>query len=245
MNNLNNISVEPIKNLSKEEIKEALKKMRKELFELQNKFYADGRFGLLIILQGMDTSGKDGTIRHVFSSMNPQGVQVKSFKKPTEEELNHDFLWRIYPHIPPKGIIQIFNRSYYEDIIMPIIENTNSDNMLMHRCKFIKSLEEHLEQNNITLIKIFLHISKEEQEKRIQERLTKPHKRWKYSKEDTNAAKLWDKYQTAYNSIINNCDNPDWNIIPANKKWYRNYQVAKILTEHLKKLNLKYPNNNN
>lgn len=243
MNNLKEISVEPIKSLSKEDAKVALKKMRKELFELQNKFYADGRFGLLIILQGMDTSGKDGTIRHAFSSMNPQGVQVKSFKKPTAEELSHDFLWRVYPHIPPKGIIQIFNRSYYEDIIMPIIENSYSDKIIMHRCKFIKNLEEHLEENNITVIKIFLHISKEEQEKRIKERLTIPHKRWKYSKEDSKATKLWDKYQTAYNSIIKNCDNPDWNIIPANKKWYRNYQVAKILTEHLKKLDLKYPNN--
>jgi PPK2 family polyphosphate:nucleotide phosphotransferase len=239
MNTLNDISVEPVNNLSKDVAKEALKKLRKELFELQNKFYADGRFALLIILQGMDTSGKDGTIRHVFSSMN----QVKSFKKPTEEELSHDFLWRVYSHVPPKGVIQIFNRSYYEDIIMPIIENKSSDKMMIHRCKLIKNLEEHFELNNITVIKMFLHISKEEQEKRIKERLTKPHKRWKYSKEDTNVAKLWHKYQTAYNSIINNCDSPDWNIIPANKKWYRNYQVAKILTEHLKNLNLKYPNN--
>ena len=179
MNTLNDISVEPVNNLSKDVAKEALKKLRKELFELQNKFYADGRFALLIILQGMDTSGKDGTIRHVFSSMNPQGVQVKSFKKPTEEELSHDFLWRVYSHVPPKGVIQIFNRSYYEDIIMPIIENKSSDKMMIHRCKLIKNLEEHFEQNNITVIKMFLHISKEEQEKRIKERLTKPHKRWK------------------------------------------------------------------
>ena len=244
MINLKSIAVLPPDNISKKETKKAFKKLKKELFELQNMFYADGRFGLLIILQGMDTSGKDGTIRHVFSSMNPQGVHVKSFKKPTEEELSHDFLWRIYPHMPPKGMIQIFNRSYYEDIIMPMIKGTSSDEMMTHRCKLIKSIEEHLEQNNIKVVKFFLHISKEEQAKKIKERLTKPHKRWKYSIEDKKAANLWDEYQTAYNSIINNCDSPDWHIIPANKKWYRNYQVALIISEHLKKLNLKYPNNN-
>ncbi|MDZ7846507.1 MAG: PPK2 family polyphosphate kinase [Owenweeksia sp.] len=239
---LDNISTLPPEGVAKSVAKQELKEVKKSLFELQNKFYADGRFGLLIILQGMDASGKDGIIRHVFSSMNPQGVHVKSFKKPTEEELSHDFLWRIYPHIPPKGMIQIFNRSYYEDIIMPMVAGTSSDEMIAHRCQLFKSLEEHLEQNNIKVVKIFLHISEKEQAKKIKERLTKPHKRWKYSVEDKKAANLWDEYQTAYNSIINNCDNPDWHIIPANKKWYRNYQVALTLCEHLKKLDLNYPN---
>ena len=179
MIDLNTISTKPPSNISKSETKKDLAQLRKELFELQNKFYADGRFGLLIILQGMDTSGKDGTIRHALSSMNPQGVQVKSFKKPTEEELKHDFLWRVYTHIPPKGMIQVFNRSYYEDIIMPSLNSSLPDEILAHRCMFIKYLEQHLRLSNIHVLKFFLHISKEEQKERIQERLIKPHKRWK------------------------------------------------------------------
>ncbi len=242
MIDLNTISTKPPSNISKSETKKDLAQLRKELFELQNKFYADGRFGLLIILQGMDTSGKDGTIRHALSSMNPQGVQVKSFKKPTEEELKHDFLWRVYTHIPPKGMIQVFNRSYYEDIIMPSLNSSLPDEILAHRCMFIKYLEQHLRLSNIHVLKFFLHISKEEQKERIQERLIKPHKRWKYSAEDEKAAKQWDAYRAAYNRVMNNCDDPSWYIIPADKRWYRNFSVAKILTEHLKKHNLKYPN---
>lgn len=242
MIDLDEISTKPSSSISKSEAKKDLTRLRKELFELQNKFYADGRFGLLIVLQGMDTSGKDGTIRHALSSMNPQGIQVKSFKKPTEEELKHDFLWRVYPHIPPKGMIQVFNRSYYEDIIMPRVNNTLPEEILAHRCKLIKYLEQHLRQNNIHVLKFFLHISKEEQKERIQERLSKPHKRWKYSAEDEKAASQWEVYREAYNMLMNNCDDPQWHIIAADKRWYRNYCVAKIVMEHLKKHNLTYPN---
>jgi len=241
MIDLDEISTKPSSSISKSEAKKDLVRLRKELFELQNKFYADGRFGLLIVLQGMDTSGKDGTIRHALSSMNPQGVQVKSFKKPTEEELKHDFLWRVYPHIPPKGMIQVFNRSYYEDLLMPMVGKLLPEEVLAHRCKLIKYLEQHLRQNNIHVLKFFLHISKEEQGERIKERLTKPHKRWKYSIEDEKAAEQWDAYRAAYNMAITNCDDPSWHIIPADKRWYRNYSVANILTDHLKKHNLKYP----
>jgi PPK2 family polyphosphate:nucleotide phosphotransferase len=238
---LSSILTTPNKSISKKETKKELVELRKNLFELQNKFYADGRFGLLVILQGMDTSGKDGTIRHVFSSMNPQGVQVKSFKKPTEEELKHDFLWRIYPHIPTKGMIQIFNRSYYEDILMPIVGDSLDVESIQHRCKFIKSLEQHFALNNIIVLKLYLNISQEEQKIRIKQRLLKPHKRWKYSIEDEKAANKWDSYINAYDMLINNCDEPSWNIIPSDKKWYRNYLVAKILNDKLEKLDLKYP----
>tara|TARA_R110002124_G_scaffold284802_1_gene462475 strand:+ start:815 stop:1546 length:732 start_codon:yes stop_codon:yes gene_type:complete len=241
MIDLDKISTKPPSNISKNEAKKALAQLSKKLFELQNKFYADGRFGLLIILQGMDTSGKDGTIRNAFSSMNPQGVQVKSFKAPTEEELAHDFLWRVYPHIPAKRMIEVFNRSYYEDLLMPMVGNLLPEEVLAHRCKLIKYLEQHLRQNNIHVLKFFLHISKEEQKERIKERLSKPHKRWKYSTEDEKAAKQWNAYKTAYNMVMNNCDDPSWHIVPADKRWFRNYYVANILTEHLEKHNLKYP----
>ena len=242
MIDLDEISTKPSSSISKSEAKKDLVRLRNELFELQNKFYADSRFGLLIILQGMDTSGKDGTIRHALSGMNPQGVRVKSFKKPTEEELKHDFLWRVYPDIPEKGMIQVFNRSYYEDILVPRVLNSVSEEILAHRCKLLKYLEQHLRQNNIHLLKFFLHISKEQQQERINERLIKPHKRWKYSAEDEKAANQWGAYQNAYNMAINNCDDPPWHIVPADKRWYRNYSVAKIVTEHLKKHKLTYPN---
>ncbi|RYH75861.1 polyphosphate kinase [Flavobacteriaceae bacterium 144Ye] len=242
MIDLDEISTKPSSSISKSEAKKDLVRLRNELFELQNKFYADSRFGLLIILQGMDTSGKDGTIRHALSGMNPQGVRVKSFKKPTEEELKHDFLWRVYPDIPEKGMIQVFNRSYYEDILVPRVLNSVSEEILAHRCKLLKYLEQHLRQNNIHVLKFFLHISKEQQQERINERLIKPHKRWKYSAEDEKAANQWGAYQNAYNMAINNCDDPPWHIVPADKRWYRNYSVAKIVTEHLKKHKLTYPN---
>ena len=142
----------------KAETKQKLKVLRKKLFELQNKFYADGRYSMLIILQGVDASGKDGTIRHAFSSMNPQGVQVKSFKKPTEDERQHDSLWRIYPHFPEKGMIKIFNRSYYEDILVPSVEKTLSEDVLKHRINLINELEHHLGANNTVILKFYLHL---------------------------------------------------------------------------------------
>lgn len=241
MTELRNVSTLPTDKYAKKECKKDLKAFHKKLFELQNVFYADARFGLLIIFQGIDTSGKDGTIRHVMTSMNPMGVAVKSFKKPTIEELQHDFLWRAYSHFPSKGMIEVFNRSYYEDILMPILSGDFSKEILHHRYELINSLEEHLELNNIHVLKFFLHISKKEQNIRIIERLTKPHKRWKYSKEDKKAAERWDEYLEVYDTIINIDNRKIWNIIPSDKRWFRNYAVAKILTNHLESLELKYP----
>lgn len=241
MAKLNHFSTMPPEAFSKEKCKKELTVFHKKLFELQNVFYADNRFALLIIFQGVDTSGKDSTIRHVMTSMNPMGVQVKSFKKPTEEELNHDFLWRVYPHFPAKGMIEVFNRSYYEDILVPLINNTLSKKIIDHRCELINCLEEHLKLSNIHVLKFFLHLSKETQAQRIQERLTLPHKRWKYAKEDNIALNQWKDYQEAYQMIINNCSKHTWHIIPSDERWYRNYAVAKVLTTHLESLNLKYP----
>lgn len=233
----------PPSKASKSEIKRQLKLVKKELFALQNKFYADGRFSLLIILQGLDTSGKDGTIRHAFSNMNPQGVQVKSFKAPTEDEKKHDFLWRIYPHFPAKGMIKIFNRSYYEDILVPSVGKTLSEDVLKHRINLINELEHHLVANNTMILKFYLHLSATEQVKRIEERKTKPHKRWKYAAEDELVPKKWDDYRQAYQRVLNDCNQLPWHIIPADKRWYRNYSAATIVAEKLKSLNLKYPNN--
>jgi len=239
---LDHISTLPPKEAVKMETKEELKKLRKGLFQLQNKFYADGRYSMLIVLQGLDTSGKDGTIRHAFSGMNPQGVQVTSFKKPTTDELKHDFLWRIYPHFPEKGMIKVFNRSYYEDILVPTINKNLSGDVLAHRINLINELEHHLQSNNTLILKFYLHLSADEQIERIEERKTKPHKRWKYAKEDELIPQQWDDFREAYDSILNTCDQLPWHIIPADKRWYRNYTAAKILTEQLEKLNLEYPN---
>lgn len=241
MTKLENFSTSPAENFSKKECKSGLKEFHKRLFDLQNVFYADARFALLIVFQGVDTSGKDGSIRHVMTSMNPMGVHVKSFKKPTEEELTHDFLWRVYPHFPAKGMIEVFNRSYYEDIIVPTITGNSSKDDLQHRYQLIDMLEQHLVMNNIHVLKFFLHVSKEEQAKRIKERLTQPHKKWKYAKEDQTAAKKWDSYINIYDMIIAKCNNTQWHIIPADKRWYRNYFVAKVLTAHLESLKLKFP----
>jgi len=231
----------PPEKTDKENCKQGLRKIKGKLFELQNKFYADGRFGLLIILQGVDTSGKDGTTRHAFSSMNPLGVSVTSFKKPNGNELEHDFLWRIYPHIPARRMIGIFNRSYYEDILVPQIQGTLDVEAIHHRCQLINELEDHLIRNNIHVLKFFLHISKEEQKKRIEERKTKPHKKWKYDIADDKAPKEWDAYMKAYSMLIEHCSTQPWHIIPADKRWYRNYKVAETVFNHLNALNLKYP----
>jgi PPK2 family polyphosphate:nucleotide phosphotransferase len=241
MIDLNLISTLPSTLSDKAEAKKELKKIRKELFLLQNKFYANGNYSMLIILQGLDTSGKDGTIRHAFSGMNPQGVQVTSFKKPTVDELNHDFLWRVYPHFPEKGMIKIFNRSYYEDIVVPTVNGALSKKVLQHRLNLINELEHHLLANNTLILKFYLHISADEQIVRIDERKAKPHKRWKYAKEDELIPNQWDDYQRAYDTILNSCDHLPWYIIPADKRWYRNYSAAKILYEQLEKLKLEYP----
>lgn len=239
---LEHISTLPPEDADKAETKKALKKLRKELFQLQNKFYADGRYSMLIVLQGLDTSGKDGTIRHAFSGMNPQGVQVTSFKKPTIDELKHDFLWRVYPHFPQKGMIRVFNRSYYEDILVPATNKSLSEDVLQHRINLINELEHHLLANDTLILKFYLHLSANEHVKRIEERKTKPHKRWKYAKEDELIPKKWDDYRKTYHTILNACDHLPWHIIPADKRWFRNYTAAKILAEQLEKLNLKYPN---
>ncbi len=231
----------PPKGTDKSVSKGHLVSLRQELSELQNVFYADGRFGLLIILQGMDASGKDGVCRHVMSAMNPMGVQVTSFKKPTEAELQHDFLYRIYPHFPAKSRIRVFNRSYYEDILVPTVEGLYGKERINDRYKLINTIERHLQVNNIHVLKFFLHLSREEQAERIAERKTIQHKKWKYDHADNISDEKWDHFQETYSQLFNDCDNTPWHIIPADRRWYRNEQVAIILRDHLKGLGLEYP----
>jgi PPK2 family polyphosphate:nucleotide phosphotransferase len=242
LKNINKISTSAPDGIKKSAANKQLIKLHKQLFALQNLFYAEGKHALLIILQGMDTSGKDGTIRHVFSCINPQGCIVKSFKTPTEEEKLHDFLWRIYANLPEKRMIQIFNRSHYEDILFPVVHGLLNKNDVKERHEMINQFEEHLQKDGTIILKFFLHISKEEQHGRLEKRLTNPEKKWKYNAGDKKEAKKWDDYIDAYQNVLDGCEkhNP-WIVVPADNKWYRNYLVANTIVETIENLKMKFP----
>ena len=242
MKNINALPTRAPDSIKKKNAKAELLKLQHQLAALQNLFYAEGKHALLIILQGMDTSGKDGTIRHVFSCVNPQGCRVKSFKTPTEEEKLHDFLWRIYGNLPEKRMIQIFNRSQYEDILFPVVHGWLDKKEIAERHAVINKIEEHLQNNKTIILKFYLHISKKEQSKRLKVRLTNPEKKWKYNAADKKEAKNWNEYMAAYQEVFDGCHktNP-WHIIPADEKWYRNYLVANTMVEALEKLKMEYP----
>lgn len=239
---LKNIGTQAPQRINKEAYKRKLDKILVELSDLQHLLYASHTYSLLIVFQGIDTAGKDSTIRQVFSSVNPLGVRATSFKAPVGVELDHDYMWRIFQELPEKGKIQIFNRSYYEDVLVPTIQKTLPNNIIEKRYGFINAFEKHLLGNNTIVLKFFLHISEEEQKKRIQERLNDPFKKWKYSEGDLQASKKWKEYQQVYEQILNLCS-PElpWVIVPADNKWYRNYIVASTIVARLKLLNLKFP----
>lgn len=240
--NLHKINTRAPKGIEKESIKEETEKIVTELNELQNLFYAEGKHSILIILQGLDASGKDGVIRKVFGRMNPQGVDVVSFKVPTEEEAGHDFLWRIHKNAPSKGRIQIFNRSQYEDILVTRVHGWCNDKMAKKRMKAINDFEDMLQQHNNThILKFYLHVSAEEQMERLNERMTDPTKMWKYNKRDFDEAKLRDKYYAAYQDCFKNCNQPEWVIVPSDQNWYKEYIIAKALRDLMAGLKMKYP----
>jgi PPK2 family polyphosphate:nucleotide phosphotransferase len=217
-------------------------KIIEALNELQNLLYAEGKRSILIILQGLDASGKDGAIRKVFGKMNPQGVDVVSFKVPTEEELSHDFLWRIHKNTPQKGHIQIFNRSHYEDILVTRVHGWCDDKMAVKRMKAINDFEELLQEHNHThILKFYLHVSAEEQQKRLKERMTDPSKMWKYNQRDFEEAKLRDAYYMAFQDCFKNCNQPEWMIVPSDQNWYKEYVIANALYDVMKGLDMKYP----
>jgi PPK2 family polyphosphate:nucleotide phosphotransferase len=242
MRNIENISTRSPDGIKKKKTKKGLKKLQKQLFALQRLFYAEAKHSLLIILQGMDSSGKDSTIRHAFRGINPQGCRVKSFKTPTEEEKSHDFLWRIYAYLPEKRKIQIFNRSQYEDILYPVVHGLLDKKEINDRQQTINNFEKHLQQSNTIILKFYLHISQKEQTERLEERLCNPEKRWKYNPADKREAKQWDDYMDAYQNVFDGCheSNP-WIIVPADQKWYRNHLVIETIVETLKGLNMKFP----
>ena len=222
---------------------DAIAKNIGKLTELQHVLYADHKHALLIILQALDAGGKDGTIRHVMSGVNPQGCEVTSFKAPSSEELAHDFLWRIHKAVPRLGNIGIFNRSQYEDVLVVRVHDLVPKSIWSERYAQINAFEHSLVKNNITILKFFLHISKDEQKKRFEERLQDPNKNWKLSLPDFEERKRWDDYMKAYEAVFRKCSTEwaPWYIIPANNKSFRNYAIAEIIVRTLEQMKLEYP----
>ncbi len=229
--------------LSKAETKAELKRNVERLRELQEVLWAEGKHALLIILQAMDAGGKDGTIKHVMRGVNPQGCHVTSFKVPTEEELDHDFLWRIHKATPRRGFIGIHNRSHYEDVLVVRVHNLVPEQVWQQRYEQINQFEKLLVESGTTILKFFLYISKEEQKERFEGRLRDPRKNWKFSSKDVDERKLWEQYMAAYTDALTRCSTPwaPWTIVPANKKWYRNLVVSETVIQALEGLELKYP----
>lgn len=227
----------------KEKAQEALKELREELRKWQSRLYAQHRHQVLVILQAMDTAGKDSTIRMVFEGVNPQGVRVTGFGVPTPEALDHDFLWRIHPHVPGKGEIAIFNRSHYEDVLVVRVHDLVPPSVWRKRFDHINHFEKLLSDEGTTVLKFFLHISRGEQKKRLQERLDDPRKNWKFQKGDLKERALWPQYMRAYEDVLRKTSTPwaPWYVIPANHKLTRNLLVAGVLVKTLEALKLKYP----
>jgi len=229
--------------LSKGEIKEKLDAQLEKLGELQKVFYADGRHALLIVLQGRDASGKDGVVRSVIGACNPSGVRINSFKVPTPVELSHDYLWRIHQAMPEKGMMGIFNRSHYEDVLVVRVHDIVPQSVWSRRYEQINNFEKMLVENGTVILKFFLHVSRDEQTERLRERVEDPAKNWKFSAGDLDERKLWDKYTEAYRDALRNCSTEwaPWYLVPGDSNKARNYLIARRIVETLEGLNLEYP----
>jgi PPK2 family polyphosphate:nucleotide phosphotransferase len=229
--------------LSKVEGRERIIALTDQLGNLQELLYADGRHRFLVVLQAIDAGGKDGTIRAVFKSVNPQGVTVTSFKVPSEEERAHDYLWRVHQHVPRNGELGIFNRSHYEDVLVVRVHNLVPKPVWRKRYSHIRAFEQMLHDEGTTIVKFFLHISKDEQRKRQQARIDDPTKRWKFAASDLEERKHWDEYQKAFEAMLHetSADHAPWFVIPANHRWYRNLIVSEVLVDTLHSLDLRYP----
>ena len=227
----------------KAKAKSLLQAERKRIAALQERLYAEARQSLLVILQATDTGGKDGTIRHVFKGVNPQGVRVWSFREPSAEELAHDFLWRYHQRTPPAGFITIFNRSHYEEVLVVRVKGLVPASAWTPRYGAINDFERMLTANGTRILKFFLHISPDEQRRRLQARLDNPDKRWKFSPGDLQDRELWDDYQRAYEDAIARCSTPwaPWHVVPANHKWYRNLVVARTVADTLEAMAPAFP----
>lgn len=239
-------SIDPrdVSNLPEEETARAqVKEDAKIIDTLQDRLYAEGRRALLVILQGTDTSGKDGTIRSVFNATGPLGVSVTAFDRPTEDELAHDYLWRVHLACPRRGTVGIFNRSHYEDVLVARVRRLAPPEAIERRYEQINAFERMLVENGTTVLKFMLHISKKEQRKRLQARLDDPAKRWKFNAGDLEDRKLWDEFQAAYQTALERCSTKwaPWHVIPADRKWARNAAIARVVRETLERMNPEYP----
>ena len=228
---------------SKNTTQELFDGLRDRIQAQQKVLFAEGKQRVLVIIQAMDTGGKDGCVKSVFSRVDPQGIRVMSFKKPTEDEMAHDFLWRIHPHVPANGEIAVFNRSHYEDIIAVRVKKIFEDAVWKRRYRHVIEFEQMLAEEGTTIIKLFLHISKEEQKRRLEARLVNPMKHWKFHPDDLTDRGQWDEFQHAYEDLIERTStkHAPWYVIPANKKWYRNLCVARLFADTLEDLDMKYP----
>jgi PPK2 family polyphosphate:nucleotide phosphotransferase len=229
--------------VSKGHGEKALRTHVEKLAALHDLLYAEHKRSLLIVLQGMDAAGKDGTIRHVMSGVNPQGCSVTSFKEPSALELDHDFLWRIHAAVPPKGAIGIFNRSHYEDVLIARVHQLVPPAVWKKRFAQINHFEKMLAANHVVILKFFLHMSKEEQHRRFEARLADPAKNWKASAADFKEREYWDRYQSAYAEAVAKCATKDapWHIIPSDHKWFRNFAVGEVIVRTLEALKMAYP----
>ncbi|WP_345113909.1 PPK2 family polyphosphate kinase [Hymenobacter algoricola] len=231
--------------IHKDDTKRETKRIRQELVGLQERLYAENQRSVLVVLQGMDASGKDGLIRKVFSGINPQGVRVQPFKEPTAEELAHDFLWRIHQHTPRHGMIQVFNRSHYEDVLITRVLGLVTAGEARRRFTAINAFEKLLQQAGTTILKFYLHISEQEQHERLQEREQDPNKQWKYEAGDADKARQWPRYRAVYADVFRHCSPPGcpWHLVPADQNWYKAHVVARTLRDALLAMNPQFPPN--
>lgn len=226
--------------LSKDKIQEKTLRLLDEFQELQSILYAEKKHALLVVLQGMDASGKDGTVKKVFSAIDPAGINVATFKVPSKLEFSHDFLWRTHQVCPAKGMIQVFNRSHYEDVLWPTVHRTIDRKVIGRRYDHINNFEEMLQEEGTRVLKFFLNVSQEEQARRFDDRVVDPQKRWKYNKNDLAESKFWDRYMEVYDRILDRCT-IKWKVVPADDKWYRNYVIVKRIVDELRSLKMEYP----
>ena len=228
--------------LGKEHTKKELVKLKFKLEEFQNLLFAENKHSLLVIIQGIDGSGKDGTVRNVFETVNPMGCRVFAFKSPSPLEMKHDFLWRIHQAVPEKGMIHIFNRSHYEDVLVQRVHNWVSEDIIEQRFEHINNFEKLLIDSGTTVLKFYLHVSKEEQLIRLEERMSDKTKMWKYNENDIKEREFWNEYMKAYEAVFENCSKyANWHIIPADQNWYKEYIIATKVVETLEGFKMKFP----
>ena len=228
--------------LGKEHTKKELVKLKFKLEEFQNLLFAENKHSLLVIIQGIDGSGKDGTVRNVFETVNPMGCRVFAFKSPSPLEMKHDFLWRIHQAVPEKGMIHIFNRSHYEDVLVQRVHNWVSEDIIEQRFEHINNFEKLLIDSGTTVLKFYLHVSKEEQLIRLEERMSDKTKMWKYNENDIKEREFWNEYMKAYEAVFENCSKyANWHIVPADQNWYKEFIIATKVVDTLEGFKMKFP----